>query len=125
MDMLCYYDFMGYHASCCVCIVMFILSILGICGKTSFMETYCYIVLLPNGPRLLPKSNEQPINPPCYNNVLPSNLIIVKCKIYGIFGHNSRTCKGKTITDRQFFKGSNKTKKQKKTSTEESPTVLN
>lgn len=36
-----------------------------------------------------------------------------------------KTCKEKTITDRQFFKGSNKTKKQKKTSTEESPTVLN
>ncbi|XP_058775575.1 uncharacterized protein LOC131649839 [Vicia villosa] len=130
-----------------------------ICGiKTSFMATYSYIVLPSNDPRLWPTAEGEPINPPVMrkapgrpkkkrnkandeptsSNVLPRNLTTVKCKSCGNFGHNSRTCKGKTAADRQFPKGSNKTmkqkktlnkggnktKKQKKASTTEAPTVL-
>ncbi|XP_058783420.1 uncharacterized protein LOC131658103 [Vicia villosa] len=126
--------------------------------KTSFMATYSYIVLPSNGPRLWPTAEGEPINPPVMrrapgrpkkkrnkandepisSNVLPRNLTTVKCKSCGNFGHNSRTCKGKTAADRQLPKGSNKTKKQKKTlnkggnktkkqknaSTTEAPTLL-
>ncbi|XP_058726237.1 uncharacterized protein LOC131597563 [Vicia villosa] len=126
--------------------------------KTSFMATYSYIVLPSNGPRLWPTAEGEPINPPVMrrapgrpkkkrnkandeptsSNMLPRSLTIVKCKSCGNFGHNSRTCKGKTAADRQLPKGSNKnkkqnkastkggnkTKKQKKASTTEAPTVL-
>ncbi|KAI5448518.1 hypothetical protein KIW84_015798 [Lathyrus oleraceus] len=57
-------------------------------------------------------------------NMLPRNLTTVKCKIYGNFWHNSRACKGKTLADQQFSKGSNKTRKQKRASTKEAPTIL-
>lgn len=64
---------------------------------------------------------------PTSSNVLPKNLTTIKSKNYGILRHNSRTCKGKIATDRQLVKGSNKVtkaKKQRKTSTKESSTVL-
>ncbi|XP_058746340.1 uncharacterized protein LOC131619237 [Vicia villosa] len=127
-------------------------------SKTSFMATYSYIVLPSNGLRLWPTTEGEPINPPVMrrapgrpkkkrnksndepnsSNVLPRILTTVKCKSCGNFGHNSRTCKGKTAADRQLPKGSNKTKKQtkasssentrtkkqKKSSTDEAPTVL-
>lgn len=54
----------------------------------------------------------------------PRNLIKIKCKNYGNFGHNSRTCKGKIAADQQFPKGCNKTKMQKKGSTKEEPAIF-
>lgn len=106
--------------------------------------TYLYIVLPSNGLRLWLTTSREPINPPVKrralgrpkkkrnkandeatsSNVLPMNLTTVKRKSCGNFGHNLRTYKGKTTVDRQFPKGNNKTKKQKKTSTKEAHTVL-
>jgi len=37
----------------------------------------------------------------------------VKCMRCNKFGHNSRTCKGKSAADRQLPKGANKQKKTK------------
>lgn len=112
--------------------------------KSSLFATQSYIVLSFNGPGLWPTTNGEIIHPPIIRrvigrpkkkrnkandepsstNVLPRNLTIVKCKSCGILGHNSRTCKGKIVADRQLAKNSNKAKKQRKTSTKESPTVL-
>lgn len=108
------------------------------------METYSYIVLPSNGPRLWPIAQEEPINPIVMrrtlgrpkkkrskandklssSNVLPRHLTNVKCKNYGSFWNNSRTYKGKIVADRQLPKGINKEKKQKKGSTQVPPTIL-
>lgn len=100
-----------------------------------------------NGPRLWLASNGGKINSPVIrralgrpkkkinnandettsSNVLPKNLITIKCKNCEILGHNSRTYKGEIMTDWQLAKGSNKVtkaKKQRKTSTKESTTML-
>jgi hypothetical protein len=50
------------------------------------------------------KSNDEPKNP----KILPRDLPTVKCKNCGKFGHNVRTCKGKTAADRAMPKGANK-----------------
>lgn len=98
------------------------------------MITYSYIVLPSNDPRLWPKAQGEPINPPIMRrapsrpikkrnkandeprstNVLPRNLTTAKCKRCENFGHNSRTCKGKTIADQNLPKGSNKEKNKRK-----------
>ncbi|CAI8614440.1 unnamed protein product [Vicia faba] len=48
------------------------------------------------------KANDEPSS----SNILPRSLTTVKCKSCRTFGHNSRTCKGKTSADRQLLKGS-------------------
>lgn len=72
-----------------------------------------------NGPRLWPATNGEKTNPPVMrttlgrpkkkitmtndeptsSNVLPRNLNIIKCKICGTLGHNSRAFKRKIVVD--------------------------
>ncbi|XP_058786712.1 uncharacterized protein LOC131661258 [Vicia villosa] len=103
--------------------------------KSQCLATYAHIVLPSNGPRLWPVTNTEHIHPPVMrqapgrpkklrnksndepknSGVLPRQLKTVKCTHYGKYGHNSRTCKGKSAADRQIPKGGNKqpNKKQK------------
>jgi len=66
--------------------------------------------------KLRKKSNDEPV---CNGNVagnggvLPRQLKTVKCMKCNKYGHNSRTCKGKSVADRQLPKGANKQKKTK------------
>lgn len=50
------------------------------------------------------KANDEPRNP----HKLKRQYTTVKCKKCGKFGHNIRTCKGKTAADREIPKGGNK-----------------
>jgi len=92
-------------------------------------------VLPSNGPKLWPVTNTEHINPPAmrrsagrpkklmkksndelvrnenaagHGGVLPRQLKTVKCMKCNKYGHNSRTCKGKSAADRQLSKGANK-----------------
>src|SRR3954462_7637228 len=98
--------------------------------KIQCLATNSHIVLPSNGPRLWPVTNTEYINPPHMRRapgrpkklrnksndeqrkpgVLPRQLKTVKYKKCHKYGHNTRTCKGKSATDRKIPKGENKQK---------------
>ena len=91
------------------------------------MQTYSNIILPNNGPKLWPSSDALPVNPsyvrrapgrpkkqriktndkPTNPNKLRKHHSTVKCKRCGEYGHNIRTCKGKTAADRTIPTGQN------------------
>lgn len=92
------------------------------------MATYSHIIMPILVPQLWPTYVIHPINPlvtriyishpkknhnkendePRIRNTLVRTLQISKCKKYGSFSHNKRTCKGKRATKREIPKGGNK-----------------
>nr|XP_027193470.1 uncharacterized protein LOC113788095 [Cicer arietinum] len=119
--------------------------------KTNFLTCYSYIIMPSNGPKLWHASNGDPINPPIMrrapgrpkkkrnksndeskgSNKLPRQFATVKCKNCGKLGHNTRTCKGKSATDREIPKGGNNINRTKRAKTTrvggdegETPTIL-
>jgi len=108
--------------------------------KSQCLATYSHIVLPSNGPKLWPVTNTEHINPQVMRRsaerpkklrnksndelvrnggaasnggVLPRQFKTIKCMKCNKFGHNSRTCKGKSDADMQLPKGVNKQKKTK------------
>ncbi|KAI5422151.1 hypothetical protein KIW84_045567 [Lathyrus oleraceus] len=57
------------------------------------------------------KTNDEPKSP----HVMPRKLVTITCHKCGSMGHNMRTRKGKSATDRDMPKDGNKTKKLKTT----------
>jgi hypothetical protein len=98
--------------------------------ECQFLATYSHIILPSNGPRMWPATDTEAINPPLMrrapgrpkkkrnrsndepkdSRVLPRHLSTVQCKKCLKFGHNIRSCKGKTAADREIPKGGNKKK---------------
>ncbi|XP_020230608.1 uncharacterized protein LOC109811316 isoform X2 [Cajanus cajan] len=96
--------------------------------KTTFLATYSHISMPSNGPNLWPIVHCEPIKPPLMRRApgrpkkqrkrsidepqnphkLPRQHTTIKCKKCENFGHNKRTCKGKTVADREIPKGENK-----------------
>jgi hypothetical protein len=64
------------------------------------------------------RSNDEPKD----SRVLPRHLSTVQCKKCLKFGHNIRSCKGKTAADREIPKGGNKQKKTNAGTSDVAPT---
>ncbi|CAL5188052.1 unnamed protein product [Lathyrus oleraceus] len=82
------------------------------------------LLVMRGAPSRQKKKRNKANDGPSSSNVLPRHLTTVKCKSCGNFGHNLRTCKAKTMVDRQLPKGINKANKQNRDSIKEPPTVL-
>lgn len=98
------------------------------CRRDTFLSTYSYVILPNNGPDLWTESNLPPLCPPYVRRApgrpkkqrnkkndeprnpykLARNQSKVKCSRCGKWGHNVRTCGGKTGADREIEKGGNK-----------------
>src|ERR1044072_1532220 len=107
---------------------MIIYDVCSICRKSTFLQTYSYLIQPNNGPKLWPEDPSPPSNPPFgrraprrpkkarrKTNDEPSNPTklrkhnsTVKCKRCSEQGHNKRTCKGKALADREIPVGGNK-----------------
>jgi hypothetical protein len=64
------------------------------------------------------RSNDEPKD----SRVLPRHLSTVQCTKCLKFGHNIRSCKGKTAADREIPKGGNKQKKTNAGTSDVAPT---
>lgn len=97
------------------------------CRRSTFLDTYSYLIRANNGPnlwaavpglRITPpymrravgrpkkarrKNNDEKKNP----NSLRRYNKTVQCKRCGEYGHNKRTCKGKAAADREIPVGGN------------------
>jgi hypothetical protein len=110
-----------------ICVLMISDNCILVCSKTRFLETYSHIILPNNGPKLWPLDDALPLNPPYMrrapgrpkklrrkSNDEPKNPHILRkhhhtmrCRRCGEFGHNKRTCHGKTAADRVIPTGGN------------------
>ncbi|XP_057450851.1 uncharacterized protein LOC130742769 [Lotus japonicus] len=101
--------------------------------RSTFMDTYSFLIRGNNGPKLwndvpgLPitppymrravgrprtarrKNNDEPKNP----NSLRRYNKTVQCRRCGEYGHNKRTCKGKAAADREIPTGGNRNNKKR------------
>ncbi|XP_057452787.1 uncharacterized protein LOC130744635 [Lotus japonicus] len=101
--------------------------------RDTFLSTYAYIIEPNNGLMLWSVSDLPPLNPPYVRRApgrpktqrnkkndeprnpykLARNQTKVKCSRCGKWGHNIRTCGGKTGADREIEKGGNKQNSKK------------
>ncbi|XP_057423086.1 uncharacterized protein LOC130717015 [Lotus japonicus] len=95
--------------------------------RHTFIDTYSHIIQPNNGPKLWPEVDALPLNPPYVRrapgrpkkmrnisndeprnpNRLRRHHTTVKCRRCGEYGHNKRTCRGKTAADRTIPTGGN------------------